>query len=257
MVSGRLSQASTERLSRRVFTSDLSVDEFICLEEIGMEPLGLVLGTSVQRVGRGNQSTIIARKAMDSARSLAISRMEAEAEALGADGIVGVKFNINVGKRGKGLLEFFVVGTGIRARDRKLSARPQNAGPFSSNLSGQDLWKLVKIGYWPLRLCTGYSLNYMLTQTFSRGKYLYTFGNTEMETYTKAVYRARRAAMSEMESTASKAGADGIVGVEITERRWSGQSRVVEFFALGTAVVRQGTRRHFSAPKTAISLDRS
>ena len=80
-----------------IFTSDLSVNEFLLVREAGFRPLGLVLGSSIYHVGLQfgrwgkNQELDVLSQAMYHARELAMGRMEAEADALGADGIVGVR----------------------------------------------------------------------------------------------------------------------------------------------------------------------
>lgn len=43
--------SATQRLRSGLFTSDLTVDELVCLEDINVEPLGLVLGSSIYHVG--------------------------------------------------------------------------------------------------------------------------------------------------------------------------------------------------------------
>src|SRR6476659_5145915 len=83
-----------------LFTSDLSVNEFLLVREAGFRPLGLVLGSSIYHVGLQlgrwgkNQELTTLSTAMYDARDLAMTRMEAEARALGADGIVGVRLDI-------------------------------------------------------------------------------------------------------------------------------------------------------------------
>src|ERR1700736_5673016 len=78
-----------------LFTSDLSVSEFVLLEQMGWRPLGLVLGSSIYHVGiqygnfYQNQELGYLTAAMYEARDLAMTRMEAEADVLAADGIVG------------------------------------------------------------------------------------------------------------------------------------------------------------------------
>ncbi len=91
--------------ARHLFTSDLSVSEFVLVREAGFEPLGLVMGTSIYQVapkipklsrdepGRELTDTT---KALYHARELAMNRMEEEADALGADGIVGVRLTVNL-----------------------------------------------------------------------------------------------------------------------------------------------------------------
>src|SRR6201991_2426097 len=74
-----------------IFTSDLSVNEFLLVKQAGFTPLGLVLGTSVYHVGfqmgrwSKNQELDVLSQAMYHARELAMSRMQAEADVLGAD----------------------------------------------------------------------------------------------------------------------------------------------------------------------------
>lgn len=104
-----LPQHARERLaemrSRKLFTSDLSINEFLLVKEAGFEPLGLVLGSSIYQVQPtvptlpagvpGCELTDMSR-ALYHARYLAMNRMEEEAEELGADGIIGVRLKVNL-----------------------------------------------------------------------------------------------------------------------------------------------------------------
>ena len=91
--------------SRKLFTSDLSVNEFLLVKEAGFEPLGLVMGTSIYQIAAtfptlapnqpGCEMTEMTR-ALYHARELAMTRMEEEADELGADGIVGVRLEVNL-----------------------------------------------------------------------------------------------------------------------------------------------------------------
>src|SRR5215468_3201490 len=100
-------QAADSRLAKTagadpsgVFTSDLSVSEYVLLGEAGFEPLGFVVGSSIYHVGlqygRWNQNTElqVLTQAMYNARELAMARMRAEADHVGADGIVGVQLRM-------------------------------------------------------------------------------------------------------------------------------------------------------------------
>ena len=95
-------------IARGFFTSDLSVNEFLLVKEAGFEPLGLVLGSSIYHIGfqqamwNQNQEMGVLTQAMYHARELAMTRMEEEADQLGADGIVGVRLDdrpLRVGRR--------------------------------------------------------------------------------------------------------------------------------------------------------------
>src|ERR1700752_514109 len=103
-----------------VFTSDLSVSEYVLLGEAGFEPLGFVVGSSIYHIGiqvarwSQNQELQVLTQAMYNARELAMARMQAEADHLGADGIVGVQLRMQMYAWGQGCLEFVATGTAVR-----------------------------------------------------------------------------------------------------------------------------------------------
>ena len=103
-----------------VFTSDLSVSEYVLLGEAGFEPLGFVVGSSIYHVGlqagrwNQNQELQVLTQAMYNARELAMARMRAEADHLGADGIVGVQLRMQMYAWGQSCLEFVATGTAVR-----------------------------------------------------------------------------------------------------------------------------------------------
>ncbi len=227
----------------RLFTSDLSVNEFLLVREAGFRPVGLVLGTSVYhvgiQVGRWSKNMELDRltEAMYHARELAMTRMEAEADVLGADGIVGVRLEIEFKEFGGDIAEFLAVGTAVVADDPPPSGSWRNAKrlPFTSDLSGQDFWTLIQAGYAPLGMVMGTCVYHIA----HRGMFaaMATAGtNVEIEQYTEALYDARELAMSRMQAEAEALDAEGIVGVQLLSlpHRWGGHT--TEFFAIGTAV---------------------
>ncbi len=84
----------------RLLTSDLSVNEFALLNEAGFQALGVVMGSSMYHIGyqfqtfNQSQEIQVLTQAMYTAREYAMARMEAEADILGADGIVGVQLGL-------------------------------------------------------------------------------------------------------------------------------------------------------------------
>src|SRR6476646_4899038 len=113
------------------FTSDLSVNEFLLVKQAGFDPLGLVIGSSIYHIGYQQssckQSTEMAvrSQAMYEARELAMTRMEEEADQLGADGVVGVRLDIGRYEWGADLAEFIAVGTAVRNRGGELHSAPK------------------------------------------------------------------------------------------------------------------------------------
>jgi uncharacterized protein YbjQ (UPF0145 family) len=226
--------------STELFTSDLSVNEFLLVREAGFRPLGLVLGSSVYHVGfqvgrwGRNQELETLSNAMYHARELAMDRMEAEADVLGADGIVGVRLEIDFKEFGTDLAEFIAVGTAVKAENPG-QWRNNTGKPFTSDLSGQDFWTLVQAGYAPLGMVMGSCVYHIAHQRMWRA--LGNIGqNVEIPQFTEALYDARELAMSRMQTEAEQLEAEGIVGVQLLSlpHRWGGHT--TEFFAIGTAV---------------------
>jgi uncharacterized protein YbjQ (UPF0145 family) len=229
--------------STSLFTSDLSVNEFLLVREAGFRPLGLVLGSSIYHVGfqRGrwsqNQELETLTQAMYHARELAMTRMEAEADMLGADGIVGVRLEIEFKEFGEDLAEFIAVGTAVKSDAPPQSGEWRNNTnkPFTSDLSGQDFWTLLEAGYAPLGMVMGSCVYHIAHQGMLKS--LGNIGqNVEIPKFTEALYDARELAMSRMQAEAEALAAEGIVGVQLLSlpHRWGGHT--TEFFAIGTAV---------------------
>jgi uncharacterized protein YbjQ (UPF0145 family) len=224
------------------FTSDLSVDEFLLVEQAGFEALGLVMGSSIYHVGfqwqkwTVSQELVVLTKAMLEARELAMTRMEEEADLLGADGVVGVRLIFKQYAMDEGVLEFQAIGTAIHHRERKGSYRTKDNRPFTSDLSGQDLWKLVRAGYRPVSLSMGACVYHIAHLSFMQA--LKQVGrNQEMKVYTDATYAARELALERMQAEAVERGGIGIVGARVEESNWGWGANAIEFFAVGTAVI--------------------
>jgi uncharacterized protein YbjQ (UPF0145 family) len=225
------------------FTSDLTIDEFLLVEQAGFEALGLVLGSSIYHVGfqwqkwSVSQELPVLTRAMYDARELAMTRMEEEADLLGGDGVVGVRLVFKQYAMEEGVLEFQAIGTAIRHRERKGSYRTSDNRPFTSDLSGQDLWKLVRAGYRPVSLAMGACVYHIAHLSFMQT--LKQAGrNQEMKVYTEATYAARELALERMQAEAVQRGGSGVVGARVEESNWGWGANAIEFFAVGTAVTR-------------------
>ncbi len=251
-------QRMKKDVERGFFTSDLSVNEFLLVKQSGFEPLGLVLGSSIYHIGfqqaSFNQSVELGvlTQAMYHARELAMTRMEEEADQLGADGVVGVRLDIGRYEWGADLAEFIAVGTAVRHREGELHRAP-NGRPFASDLSGQDFATLLRAGYRPVGMVMGNCVYHvgrqgMLASLKQVGR------NVEMPNYTQALYEARELAMGRMQTEADELQAEGIVGARIVERSHGWGSHVIEFFAIGTGVVATSTEHQIDKPSMVLPL---
>jgi uncharacterized protein YbjQ (UPF0145 family) len=146
--------------NKRLFTSDLSVSEFLLARDAKCEPISQVMGSSIFHVGqiadyKGETGEItVISDAHREARRRAISRLYQEAAFVRADAVIGARLRermITMGAQGKGgddggeILEFTVVGTAVRAP--WITHAPGQ--PIVTDLSGQDLWALYQDGYEP------------------------------------------------------------------------------------------------------------
>jgi uncharacterized protein YbjQ (UPF0145 family) len=237
----RLQELEGRGEGRPFFTSDLSVNEFLLVKESGFDPRGLVYGSSIYHIGlqrrtwSQNQELDKLTQAMYTARELAMARMEAEAEILNADGIVGVRLDINYYDWGKHSAEFIAVGTAVSARGAEGSWRTDEGKPFTSDLSGQDFWTLLQSGYLPLGLVLGTCV-YHVAHRGPVAAAMQSAVNAELGNFTQGLYDARELAMTRMQDEALRLGAEGIVGVHLEEQSHFWGSHVIEFLAVGTAV---------------------
>jgi uncharacterized protein YbjQ (UPF0145 family) len=250
--------ARLEQNKRGLFTSDLSVAEFLLVKEAGFDPLGLVVGSSIFHIGfqqsswKVSEEMKVLSEAMYSARELAMTRMEEEAEQLGADGVVAVRLEVSRYDWGEHMAEFIAIGTAIRHREGELHRAP-NGRPFTSDLSGQDFWTLLRSGHRPVGMVMG-SCVYHVAHRGMFQSLKQAGQNIELPNFTQALYDARELAMERMQAEAEALQAEGIVGVQLTEGSHGWGSHVIEFFAIGTAIVPYGEDHQITAPTTVLDL---
>jgi uncharacterized protein YbjQ (UPF0145 family) len=244
-----------------VFTSDLSVSEYVLLGEAGFEPLGFVVGSSIYHVGlqvgrwNQNQELQVLTQAMYNARELAMARMRAEADHLGADGIVGVQLRMQMYAWGQGCLEFVATGTGVRHLTGQGAHRAPDGGSFTSDLSAQDFFRLLAAGAVPVAFVLGTCVYHIAHQGVMQS--LRQAGqNQEMMQFTQGVYEARELALTRMQAEAAEAQSSGIVGVTVEVKNHVWGEHATEFLATGTAIRRLGDEHRLpdTSPKPTFTL---
>lgn len=117
-----------------VITSDLTNEEMWNLIHAGYMPIQLVLGVSVYSLGLAGGITSFARSLVRGeipeltslvyeARENALSKIEADARACGADDVVGI--TTHVYQHMSGMLEFMAIGTAVKKMDLVRTATDQ------------------------------------------------------------------------------------------------------------------------------------
>jgi len=257
---GRLAQTAGAN-EAGVFTSDLSVSEYVLLGEAGFEPLGFVVGSSIYHVGlqigrwNKNQELTVLTQAMYNARELAMARMRAEADHLSADGIVGVQLRMQMYSWGQNCLEFVSTGTAVRHLAGQGTHRAPDGRAFTSDLSAQDFFRLLAAGAVPVSFVLGTCVYHIAHQGVLQS--LRQVGqNQEMMQFTQGVYEARELALARMQAEAATARSSGIVGVTVEVKNHVWGEHATEFLATGTAVRRLAAEHKLpdSSPKPMFTL---
>src|ERR1700730_686931 len=240
-----------------LFTSDLSVNEFALIARTGLQPVSQVMGSSVYHVGwqgmpgsffgmgRGASELGVLSQAWNSARSLAFSRLQQEARLAGADAVVGVHIKWGAHDFAPNSVEMVAMGTAVR------TARAERTDPPGlTDLSGQDLWKLLQAGYRPVGVVGATTIFYVVPQWSTQRlttSWLSGRSNQELPDFPQAVSSARGVAFGHLSAQAQTLGAHGIVGVSIDQsigRREVDTGNdtkridlIVTLHVLGTAIV--------------------
>ena len=152
-----------------------------------------------------------------------------------ADGVVGVRLEVKRLGWDSDILEFMAIGTAIAHSAGHPGFKGPKGMPFTSDLSGQDFWMLLRAGHRPLSMVMGSCVYHVAHQGVFKA--MGNIGrNVEITQFTQAMYDARELAMERMQNEAKESGADGVVGVQLHEGSHNWQPHVIEFFAVGTAV---------------------
>ena len=177
-------------------------------------------------------------QAMYNARELAMSRMEAEADHLGADGIVGVE--PSGCRRTCGARRYWSSSRPVPLSRRAVTG-PACATPdgraFTSDLSAQDFFRLLAVGAVPVSFVLGTCVYHIAHQSIMQ-TLRQTGQNQEMQLFTQGVYEARELALSRMQAEAVTAQANGIVGVTVAVYNHVWGEHATEFLATGTSIRR-------------------
>lgn len=257
-------QRAAQTTDSHLWSSNLSVSELALVGDVDYEPLGQVMGASVFNVGtqwrnpnwRDSTRQIvfgyeldITTEAYALARQRALSRLQKEAELLGAEGVVGVRLQYEEIHGEAEMVEYQAFGTAISRRH----APPPKSGklPFLCSLSGEEFWKLNQAGYMPVGLAAGNCAYYCSlswnSQRLVAGGALNksAWANQELPEFTDALYSARELALERVASRAMEVNGQGVMGTTISvksipyhvENSGSAQTGLLfHFFAVGTAI---------------------
>ncbi len=220
------------------FSTACSGQDLFCQVDSGYEPRHFVIGNVAYALGvaRGIAGglKIFARRGevkeysdmYNHTRHLALERLEAEAAERGCNAVVDIITRII--PFGPGVREMLMVGTGSYN-----PALGQPKTPYTSELTGEELWNLTQLGYAPLRLLLGTSV-YALGIVGGISAFFQSFARGEIDEVTRLVYDARENCLDHIRLEAEELKADAVIGVKIFINELG--AGLVEVMAIGTAI---------------------
>lgn len=240
------------------FVSDLSVGELVLLDEVGYEPVDLVVGAGAASF---NPQAAMSPGGCDAwawalthAYAGARGAVEHELRERRADGVVAVHLELH--RHPVTVVQVTLVGTAVRRRSgspRPGSGHDQNE-PFTTTLSAADFHLLVRAGHLPAAMVVGAAVAAFPPRSVTQGLGI-SRENVELADQTAALYAAREQAMERLDAEGRRAGAEGVVGVSFTERPFTTlMVHAVEVLVLGTAI-RGAGGPHPLRPDMQLSLD--
>lgn len=263
-----VAQARIARASgQRVRTSLLGAPAAVALDGIGFEPVGEVMGCVVQHIGwagygcgvypamgygvsYGYAPTITSGSggymgyapyvdALYYGYEMSLHRMLLEAQALGADGVVGVRWTQERLDENQNR-EFVALGTAVRVRS---ASRPAHL--FATDLAGTDVAKAMHGGWTPTGLVAGIAVavrhDDYNTRMQARSWSAY---NIEVGGYTELVTHVRADARAQFANRAARQGGDAAVVSDMTLDVWeieqgeNHRDHVAESIVIGTSIAR-------------------
>jgi uncharacterized protein YbjQ (UPF0145 family) len=260
-----------------VRTSLLDVPGVTSVTGVGLPPVGEVMGCMVQHIGwqgfggcgyygpsagwalgtvtSGSGARYAGYRpyvdALYRGYDTAIARMLTEAQAMGADGVVGVRLSVE--HLGQDNREFVALGTAVRGPGTVHPARP-----FVTDLPGADVAKLLHAGWVPVSIAIGISVA-VRHDDYATQRQASAWGqNTEVSGYTELVQHVRADARHTFERHAGGAGADGAVVSYMGLRIWEydpsegHRDHVAEATVFGTTIAR--FHRGREAPTRALTV---
>ncbi len=223
---------------RKVFSTAASGMELYCQLDAGYQPIRFAMGNVAYALGlgrglMGSVRTLGAGEVKEFSqmynhiRHLALDRLRAEALELGANAVIDV--NVRLHPWGASSVELLLTGTASHHPNL-----PAN-GVVTSELTGEELWNLAKLGWVPVDLVMTTSV-YSLGIASGIGTMFQGMSRGELPQLTQLVYGARENCMELMRQEAVARGGEQVIGSKLSIRELA--PGLIEVLAVGTAVRR-------------------
>ncbi|RIV24702.1 hypothetical protein D2Q93_06365 [Alicyclobacillaceae bacterium I2511] len=238
----------SQKAQGQPWTSDLSVNEWLLLQQYGLKPVGMVMGSSVYHIGysaTNYRGTWASRRMPDleaallEGRKLALNRLQEEAQLLGAHAVVGISLDTRLPDLHSHQTEFVAFGTAVL-----LDGLPVPKEPLLCTVSAVDFVKLMQSGTVPISVGLGVSAYYQCStrqDAWQEGSWY----NQEMVHFSESTYEVRHLAMRNLERQIRDVGGTGVLAHETFMKVYEMEAdhgageqtdHILEFVAIGTIV---------------------
>lgn len=241
------------------FSTSASGQQLYCQVDAGFTPHSFVFGNVAYSIGVGGNIKGAFRglkrgevpqysEIFDRTRHLALTRIKDEAKMAGANAVIGIETSI---MPLMGVQEMMMTGTA----STHSALADYVKDPVTSDMTNEELWNMVNLGYLPIRLVMGVSV-YSLGLTSGILSGLKSLAGGQVDTLTELLYEAREKALERIEQDAEECGADEVIGIKT--RVYDLGGGLVEFMVIGTAVRKVDgiTTRQPQLPPQAIIQDK-
>jgi uncharacterized protein YbjQ (UPF0145 family) len=227
----------TPDAEKMVFSTSASGQELYCQKDAGFMPHSFVFSNIAYSIGVGGniKGTLRSFKRgevseyteiFNRTRHLAVERIKHEAKALKANAVIGIETSI---MPLLGAQEMIMTGTA----SSHLGLNHYLDDPVTCDMTNEELWNLVHLGYLPIRLVIGVSV-YSLGFISGMAALAKSIVGGRVEGLTELLYEAREKALERIQAEAQSCNADEVVGVKT--RVYDLGNGLVEFMVIGTAV---------------------
>lgn len=219
------------------FSTSADAQELYCQVDCGFKPIQYVIGNVAYSIGLGGNVFGFLRslgrgevkeysEIFDRTRHLALERITREARQCKANAVIGINTTITPLM---GAQEMLMLGTA----SSHAALADYATEPITSDMTNEEMWNMINIGYMPIRLVMGVSV-YSLGIVGGIKSLFKSMVRGEVDVLTSLLYEAREKALDRLQLDARHHGADEVVGVKIHVYELGGG--LIEFLAIGTAV---------------------
>ncbi len=220
------------------FSTSANGQELYCQLDCGFHPLRFVFGNVAYSIGIGGgvMGTLRSLQAgevhefsgmLNKTRHLALERISHEAREAGANAVLGIQTTI---APLIGIQE--MVMTGTASFHEKLPEQFKET-PITSDLTNEEMWNVVSLGYCPIRLVLGVSV-FSIGLAGGLKAMFKSFVRGEIKELTYQIYQARLKALAMIAEDAETFAADDVVGIKTYVYELGGG--MIELLAIGTAI---------------------